>query len=61
VSGKFFLNGSPESQKILISGLADFGRILMHTLALQTRTKVLNDDLEDVFRGWYPAFHARAA
>ncbi|HEY5814411.1 MAG TPA: hypothetical protein VIT23_17380, partial [Terrimicrobiaceae bacterium] len=23
-------------------------------LLLQTRTKVLNDDLEDVFRGWYP-------
>jgi hypothetical protein len=30
-------------------------------LLLQTRTKVLNDDLEDVFRGWYPEFHARAA
>jgi hypothetical protein len=28
---------------------------------LQTRTKVLNDDLEDVFRGWYPQFHAPAA
>ena len=25
-------------------------------LLLQTRTKVLNDDLEDVFRGWYPQF-----
>jgi hypothetical protein len=30
-------------------------------LLLQTRTKVLNDDLEDVFRGRYPQFHARAA
>ena len=30
-------------------------------LLLQTRTKVLNNDLEDVFRGWYPQFHARAA
>ena len=27
----------------------------------QTRTKVLNSDLEGVFRGWYPQFHARAA
>ena len=25
-------------------------------LLLQTRTKVLNDDLEDTFRRWYPAF-----
>jgi hypothetical protein len=24
-------------------------------LLLQTRTKVLNDDLEDVFRGWVSA------
>ena len=24
-------------------------------------TKVLNNDLEDVFRGWYPQFHAQAA
>ena len=30
-------------------------------LLLQTRTKVLNNELEDVFRGWYPQFHARAA
>ena len=30
-------------------------------LLLQTRSKVLNNDLEDVFRGWYPQFHARAA
>ena len=30
-------------------------------LLLQTRTKVINNDLEDVFRGWYPQFHARAA
>jgi hypothetical protein len=30
-------------------------------LLLQTRTKVLNNDLENVFRGWYPEFHARAA
>ena len=28
---------------------------------LQTRTKVLNDDLEDVYRGWCSQFHARAA
>ena len=25
-------------------------------LLLQTRTKVLDGDLEDVFRGWYPQF-----
>jgi Plasmid pRiA4b ORF-3-like protein len=25
-------------------------------LLLQTRTKVLNEDLEETFRGWYPAF-----
>ena len=25
-------------------------------LLLQTRTKVLNNDLENVFRGWYPEF-----
>jgi hypothetical protein len=25
-------------------------------LLLQTRTKVLNGDLEDTFRRWYPAF-----
>src|SRR5205823_4959165 len=30
-------------------------------LLLQTRTKVLNHDLEDVFRSWYPQFHAQAA
>ena len=30
-------------------------------LLLQTRTKVLNKDLEGVFRGWFPQFHARAA
>jgi hypothetical protein len=30
-------------------------------LLLRTRTKVLNDDLEAVFRGWYAQFHARAA
>ena len=30
-------------------------------LLLQARAKVLNDDLEDVFRGWYPQFHAQAA
>ena len=30
-------------------------------LLLQTRTKVLNNDLEDVFRSWYPQFHAQAA
>jgi len=30
-------------------------------LLLQTRTKVFSGDLEDVFRGWYPQFHARAA
>jgi hypothetical protein len=31
-----------------------------HSL-LQTRTKVLNNDLEDVFRSWYPQFYAQAA
>ncbi len=30
-------------------------------LLLQTRTKVLNDDLEAAFRRWYPRFRARAA
>jgi hypothetical protein len=25
-------------------------------LLLQTGTKVLNGDLEEIFRGWYPAF-----
>jgi len=30
-------------------------------LLLQSRTKVPNNDLEEVFRGWYPPFHARAA
>jgi hypothetical protein len=30
-------------------------------LLLQTRTKVLNNDPESVFRGWYPRFHAQAA
>jgi hypothetical protein len=25
-------------------------------LLLQTRTKVLNEELEDAFRKWYPAF-----
>jgi len=25
-------------------------------LLLQTRTKVLNDELEDSFRQWYPVF-----
>jgi len=30
-------------------------------LLLQTRTKVLNNDLDDAFRRWYPQFRARAA
>jgi hypothetical protein len=30
-------------------------------LLLQTRTKVLNDKLEGVFRRWYPQFRAQAA
>jgi len=30
-------------------------------LLLQTRTKVLNDELEPVFRRWYPQFRAQAA
>jgi hypothetical protein len=30
-------------------------------LLLQTRTKVLNNDLEGVFRRWYPQFRAEAA
>ena len=30
-------------------------------LLLQTRTKVLNGELEVVFQGWYPQFHAKAA
>jgi hypothetical protein len=28
-------------------------------LLLQTRTAVLNDELEGVFRGWYPLFRDR--
>jgi hypothetical protein len=28
---------------------------------LQTRTKVLNDELVDVFRRWYPQFRKKAA
>jgi hypothetical protein len=30
-------------------------------LLLQTRTKVLNNELEETFRRWYPRFHAQAA
>ena len=30
-------------------------------LLLQTRTKVLNDELEEVFRRWYPRFQTQAA
>ena len=30
-------------------------------LLLQTRTKVLNDELEAVFRSWYPQFRTEAA
>jgi hypothetical protein len=30
-------------------------------LLLQTRTKVLNNELDDVFRNWYPQFRADAA
>ena len=30
-------------------------------LLLQTRTKVLNNELEEVFRRWYPQFRAKAA
>ena len=30
-------------------------------LLLQTRTKVLNDELVDVFRRWYPQFRQKAA
>jgi len=30
-------------------------------LLLQTRTKVLNDELVDVFRRWYPQFRKKAA
>ena len=30
-------------------------------LLLQTRTKVLNHELEEVFRRWYPRFRAKAA
>ena len=29
-------------------------------LLLQTRTKVLNDELEDLFRRWYPLFRVQA-
>ena len=30
-------------------------------LLLQTRTKVLNNELEETFRRWYPQFRAEAA
>jgi hypothetical protein len=30
-------------------------------LLLQTRTKVLNDELEGTFRQWYPRFRPQAA
>jgi hypothetical protein len=30
-------------------------------LLLQTRTKVLNDELEEVSRRWYPQFRPKAA
>jgi hypothetical protein len=30
-------------------------------LLLQTRTKVLNNELEDVFRRWYPRFREQRA
>jgi hypothetical protein len=30
-------------------------------LLLQTRTKVLNNELEEVFRRWYPRFRTEAA
>ena len=29
-------------------------------LLLQTRTKVLNNELEDVFRRWFPRFRPKA-
>ena len=29
-------------------------------LLLQTRTKVLNNELEDVFRRWFPQFRPKA-
>jgi hypothetical protein len=29
-------------------------------LLLQTRTKVLNNELENVFRSWYPQFRAES-
>ena len=29
-------------------------------ILLQTRTKVLNNDLEEVFRRWYPLFRVQA-
>ena len=28
-------------------------------LLLQTRTRILNDELEDMFRGWYPRFRPK--
>jgi hypothetical protein len=30
-------------------------------LLLQTRTKALNNELEEVFRRWYPRFPAQVA
>ncbi len=30
-------------------------------LLLQTRAKVLNDELDSVFRGWYPQFRPKVA
>ena len=36
------------------------GRRGAHTSYYKHGRKVLNDDLENVFRDWYPQFHARA-
>lgn len=35
--------------------------LLGANLLLQTRTKVLNNELDEVFRRWYPWFRAKAA
>ena len=40
-----------------ISAVAGFYR----TWRIQTRTKVLNNGLDEVFRRWYPRFRAKAA
>jgi hypothetical protein len=40
---------------------ASFKRLIPRAahLLLQTRTRVLNEDLDDLFRRWYPKFRSQ--